>query len=126
MNLKQTAVWVFCMVCLLQSQNISAQTSYLDNTGQPITATGSSSFTHAGEQFQTGTNAGGYILNGLQLLFAVAQGSPVQFYLECFILSGYSNSPAVQLPRLFIPNDNPTTAGLHTYVSSQLLFDPIT
>jgi hypothetical protein len=112
---------------MLQSRICNAQgaTTYLDNTGQPITGTGGFNTTaYLTAQFQTGTNANGYVINGLQFLFADAGGSPDFPYLRAYLLSDLNNSPYIFLDT-FIPNDNPTNAGLHTFERNQPLFPSV-
>jgi PEP-CTERM motif len=121
MKLKQLVLFVIISVLLRARIGVAQETTYLDNTSQPVTGTRGFNLTQTGAQFLTGTNAGGYVLNSLQLLFAAAVGSPEISYLRCDLLSDYYNSPAVLL-NVFIPNDNPTTVGLHTFVPLQPLF----
>jgi hypothetical protein len=119
-----SAVLFFCLIELVQPQLASAQTptTFLNNTGQPITGTGSFGVTYTGAQFLTGTNPGGYVLNGLQLLFANADGNPNTPYITCLLLSDDHNTPAVHL-NSFVLGDNPTAAGLHTFTTLQPPFD---
>jgi PEP-CTERM motif len=124
--MKPNQLVFFAIICvLLQSRISNAQgaATYLDNTGQPVSGTRGFDLTATGAQFVTGTNAGGYVLNSLQLLFAEAVGSPEARYLRCDLLSDYYNSPSILLDS-FIPNDNPTTAGSHTFVRRQPLAPP--
>jgi hypothetical protein len=118
MKLKQLVLFAIISVLLKARIGVAQETTYLDNTSQPVTGTRGFNLTQTGAQFLTGTNAGGYVLNSLQLLFADASGNPEISYLRCDLLSDYFNLPSVILTA-FIPNDNPTTAGLHTFVPLQ-------
>lgn len=128
MKLKNVAIFFVCASVFFKQQTGNAQSSvtYLNNTGQPITGTADiDSNLYLTAQFLTGTNAGGYIINSVQFLFADASGSPnLTSYLRCDLCSSIYDLPQSVLDT-FVPNDNPTTAGLHTFERLQPLDSPV-
>jgi hypothetical protein len=92
--------------------------TYLDNTSDLI-KTNSDLPSFVGAQFHTGTNAGGYRIDGLQLLFADAQGEPGDPRFRILLLEDYFNS-AGPIISYFLPTDNPTNAGLHAVLPDRL------
>ena len=99
---------------------------YLDNTGQPITGTGNlDSSPVYSVQFLTGTNSGGYAINGMQSLFADAVGSPdLRSYLRCDLCSSMYDLPYFVLDSFYL-SDNPTNAGLHSFGHQQTSVAPV-
>jgi hypothetical protein len=74
---------------LFSQQFLQAQgtMTYLSNLGQPTVGTnavGSDSWLAAG--FYTGTNAGGYLLDSIQLGMANASGNPTNFTVMLYSL----------------------------------------
>lgn len=118
MDLKCSIAMIGCVVCLLAPQLARAQgvLTCLANTNQSIAGSLGMGSTDGsiGAQFQTGTNSSGYVLNGLELLFADATGSPIFSGLSvvCFLdSSGAPGFPGT----ILIPEQNPLTAGLYHY-----------
>lgn len=116
MKLRQIIALAGCAVSLLASQLARAQgvVTYLDNTSQPIG--GSNEFGLVGFQFQTGTNAGGYTLNSIQLLFADARGNPYPG-LIAYVTQDLNGSPGNWI-EVFQPVANPEVAGIYTFMPS--------
>jgi hypothetical protein len=108
-------------LAILSSRFCSAQGSpnYLDNTGELI-KTNTGLFGLLGMQFQAGTNAGGYVLNGLQLLFADAEGDPSPPKFRVILLADYFNSYGMELAHLQT-TANPTNAGLYYFSPDRLV-----
>ena len=102
-------------------------TLYLSNLGQ--TPTGSLSIgsdSWIASSFFTGTNAGGYALNSVQLLMKAASGSPSGFDVSIYNLS--SSSPYVPQNSLgsLSGSSNPSAGGLFTYTASDITLLPST
>jgi hypothetical protein len=112
-------------VSLLAVHSVMAQGSitYVSNLGQ--TPSGSVSVGanawYAGD-FVSGTNAGGYLLDTVQLEMTDASGDPNSFTVMIYtgpdILGG--NRPGSSLGTL-LGSANPTAAGVYTYTSSSSL-----
>jgi hypothetical protein len=108
-------------VALLSSQIIQAQgTTYMSNLGQftdGSLAVGSDSW--VGNEFVVGTNAGGYVLNSVQLQMAAASGNPGGFTVMLY--ENYAGPIPFGDPVLsnifitLIGPTNPSTAGIYTY-----------
>ena len=102
-------------VALLAPQILQAQgTTYLSNLDQSSVgslAVGSDSWV-AGI-FDTGNNAGGYVLNSIQLDMANAVGNPSGFEVRIYAASGGA-LPVILLGTLNGSLD-PVTAGIYTY-----------
>lgn len=126
--MKLPKVVVLCVIAVsaFQPRITKAQITYLDNTSQPITSTAGFNLTpHPAAQFLTGTNADGYIMNSVQFLFADASGSPdFPSYLRCGLFASDHDLPSFQLDA-FVATDNPTTAGLYTFVRQNPSFYPV-
>src|SRR5665213_2368961 len=99
-------------VGLLAPQIIQAQgTVYLSNLGQGIgSEIGVGSNSWLGASFQTGTNAGGYFLNSIQLEMGNAFGSPSGFTALFYAASANLN-PGSMLGTLSGSSD-PATSGI--------------
>ena len=105
---------------------------YISNLGQPATgsaAIGSNSW--VAQTFISGTNAGGYVLNSIQLLMDVPSGTPSGFTVSVYSKTGDPHS-------LHIPGDSPqsslgslagsepATGGILNYASSGIVLSPST
>jgi hypothetical protein len=116
--MKKLIISVACLTALLAPQSTHAQgiITYLDNTGQSVAGSLAIGLNYGsvGVEFQTGTNAGGYLLNDLQLLFADATGTPIFSGLNVVILSDPSGAPGMNVAVLASSQD-PVTAGFFTY-----------
>jgi hypothetical protein len=108
---------------LLAQQMAVAQgtTTYLSNLGQAPAgslAVGSNSW--VAMAVQTGTNAGGYVLDSVQLALADASGSPAGFTVLL-----YATHPASTAPHSYLATLNgsldPVTAGVYTYSPASTL-----
>ena len=117
------------VVAMLTAQIVEAQgTQYLSNLG--YTSNGGSSIgsnSSFAANFFTGTNAGGYELNSVQLAMTDASGTPsgltVMIYPD---VGGPSAVPGSSIGSLS-GSASPTTAGLYTYTApSNLLLLPQT
>ncbi len=111
-------VIIMVSVILLTQQITQAQgTIYLSNLGQPSAgslAVGSDSWVAA--MFQTGANAGGYVLNSVQLGMADASGNPSGFTVMIYanIVPPIGIFPGNSLGTL-TDSLNPVTSGIYTY-----------
>jgi hypothetical protein len=103
---------------LLFSQNGSPQgtVTYVSNLGQPSSgavSVGNDSWFAA--SFITGTNAGGYLLNSIQLQMADASGNPDGFSVMIYSsVGGAGIYPSSALGPL-VGAASPTSGGLYTY-----------
>jgi hypothetical protein len=115
MNPSRLSFFVIFIV-LFHARICVAQDSftYLNNTNAPI-STNAGLFGLLGTQFQTGTNAGGYMMDGLQLLFANAEGDPSPPRFRVILLADYFNSTGLELAHLQTIN-NPTNAGFYNFL----------
>jgi hypothetical protein len=100
--------------------------TYLSNLGKPADGTnavGSDSWLAA--PFYTGTNAGGYSLDSIQLGMANASGNPTNFTVMLYsAYLGAGISPGTNLDTLD-GSSNPATAGVYTFTTvSNLLLSP--
>jgi hypothetical protein len=117
-------------VALLSPQIIQAQgTTYMSNLGQftdGSLAVGSDSW--VGNEFVVGTNAGGYVLNSVQLQMAAASGNPGGFSVILYQYNWLSFNPVHPIypsypsggsnlftTTLLIGSTNPSAAGIYTY-----------
>jgi hypothetical protein len=111
---------------LLAPQIIQAQgTTYLSNLEQPSAgsfAAGSNSWLAA--TFGTGTNAGGYVINSIQLAMSNASGNPSGFQVRVYAAAGGGGYPGTLLGTLNGSLD-PVTAGIYTYTPTATLTLPI-
>lgn len=112
----------------LAPQIIQAQgTVYLSNLGQASgssVAVGSNSWLAA--IFFTGTNAGGYVLNSIQLVMTDASGSPSGFTVMLYTSEAIAPIPQTNLGTLDGSAD-PVTVGTYTYTDdSNLILPPHT
>ena len=114
-------------VALLAPQISQAQgTVYLSNLSQtPITNRPVGSDSWLAESFATGTNAGGYLLNSVQLAMTNASGNPSGFTLMLYsaILNGelFPGNSLATLSGV----ENPATNGIYTYLpSSDIALSP--
>ena len=110
-------------VALLSPQVTQAQgTTYISNLGQYTDGSltvGSDSW--VGNEFVVGNNAGGYVLNSVQLQMATAAGNPSGFSVMIYQnyagpIPGYIgfHIPPNIITTLVGPS-NPSTAGIYTY-----------
>jgi len=96
-------------------QLVQAQGTFLSNLGQPSAGSvvvGSDSWLAA--IFHTGTNAGGYMLDSIQLAMADASGSPSGFTVMVYAPDAGSYFPGHSLGTLN-GSLNPVTSGIYTY-----------
>jgi hypothetical protein len=116
--MKEFIASVACLTALMLPQSNQAQgvVSYLNNTSQSVVGNLSIGLDYSsiGIEFQTGTNAGGYFLNDLQLLFADATESPIYSGLHVVILSDPFGAPGMNVAVLGTSQD-PLNAGFFTY-----------
>jgi hypothetical protein len=111
---------------LLAPQIIQAQgTTYLANLEQPSAgsfAAGSDSWLSV--PFVPGTNAGGYVINSLQLAMSNASGNPSGFQVMLYAAAGGGGYPGTLLSTLNGSLD-PVTAGIYTYTPAATITLPI-
>jgi hypothetical protein len=96
-------------------------TIYVSNLGQPSAGTlsvGSDSWLAA--PFMTGTNAGGYALDSVQLALADASGSPSGFTVMLYATGPSSPGPLSYLATLNGSLD-PVAAGVYTFTPASTL-----
>jgi hypothetical protein len=109
---------IFCAVVLLAPQIAEAQgTLYLSSISQTSTGTvsvGSDSWLAA--EFGTGSNAGGYMLNSIQLAMTDASGNPSGFSIMLYSSADMFGAvlPAGSLGTL-TGSASPTAAGVYAY-----------
>ncbi len=119
---------VVLAVDLLVMQFAPAQgTLYVSTLGQtPIGGIYVGSDSWSAQSFETGTNAGGYALNSIQLLMDAASGSPSGFAVSVFNVS--SNSPYGPQNGLgsLSGSTNPSAGGLFTYTAFGITLLPST
>jgi hypothetical protein len=126
----RTYMKISSIVCLAVAvsvpQIIQAQgTTYLSNLEQPSAgsfAAGSNSWLAA--TFGTGTNAGGYVINSIQLAMSNASGNPSGFQVRVYAAAGGGGYPGTLLGTLNGSLD-PVTAGIYTYTPTATLTLPI-
>jgi hypothetical protein len=122
--MKKTTLILFASVSLLLTDMAQAQsTLYISNLGQTPTgsaAIGSDSWIAQG--FGTGSDAGGYILNSVQLLMDGASGDPNGFTISIYNKSG--NSPQDNLGNLV--GSDPLAGGIYSYTASDIILSPST
>ncbi len=120
---KRVVIAVVLAVELFVTQPAPAQgTLYLSNLGHSPVASGAvGSDSWLAESFITGTNAGGYVLNSVQLLMDAASGSP-----SGFTVSIYSSSNAMPQSNLgnLSGSTTPITPGTYTYFASGIMLSP--
>jgi hypothetical protein len=100
-------------------------TLYVSNLGQTPTdsaAIGSDSW--IAQQFYTGTNADGYVLNSIQLLMDAASGSPSGFTVSIYSFNNSNYGPGSDLGSL--SGSDPSAGGIFTYTASGLTLSPST
>jgi MYXO-CTERM domain-containing protein len=121
---------LFGLVVGLLSPRIAAaqgSVTYISNLGQSSSGSnpvGSDSWQAA--SFGTGTNAGGYLLNSVQLNMTDASGNPGGFTVMIYSSVGHGNfTPGINLMTLNGPSD-PGSAGSYTYtIPSSLTLSPV-
>jgi hypothetical protein len=120
-----TIVSAIGLLLLLMAQ--AQGTLYVSNLGQ--TPTGSAtvgSDSWLAQPFATGTNAGGYVLNSVQLLMDAASGSPSGFTVSIYNQS----SSAPFFPPMngvgSLSGSDPSTGGIFTYTASSFTLSPST
>ena len=103
--------------------------TYLSNLGQPsVGSEDVASNSWLAAEFQTGTDAGGYALNSIQLAMTDASGSPNGFAVMIYSqLTAFGAShPRTNIDTLNGSTD-PSTAGIYIYTdSSNLILSPST
>jgi hypothetical protein len=117
---------------LLAPQIIQAQgTMFVSNVGQtPVGSAAIGSDAWIAQSFRTGTNAGGYALNSIQLLMNAGTASPGGFSVSVYNITGdphtigSSDSPQNSLGNFAGPD--PAAGGLFTYSASSLELLPST
>ena len=111
---------------MLSPQIIQAQgTTYLSNLEQSSTGSqpvGSDSWLAVA--FVPGTNAGGYVINSIQLTMSNASGNPSGFQVMLYRAGGGGGEPGALLGTLN-GSLNPVTAGIYTYTPTATLTLPI-
>jgi hypothetical protein len=110
-------------VALLSPQITQAQgTTYISNLGQYTDGSlAVASDSWVGNVFVVGNNAGGYVLNSIQLQMAAASGNPSGFSVMLYqdyagpiaYFNGFQIPPDI-ITTLVGPS-NPSTAGIYTY-----------
>jgi hypothetical protein len=96
-------------------------TLYVSNLGQaPAGSATVGSDSWLAQGFITGTNAGGYVLNSVQLLMDAASGSPSGFNVSIYNVSG--GNPQNNLGSL--TGSDPSVGGLFTYTASSITLSP--
>jgi hypothetical protein len=117
---------ILLTVGLLLPLMVQAQgTLYVSNLGQTPTgsaAIGSDSW--IAQQFYTGTNADGYVLNSVQLLMDAASGSPSGFTVSIYSFNNSNYGPGSNLGSL--SGSDPAAGGVFTYTASGLTLSPST
>ena len=117
------------VIGLLTQQTILAQgTVYISNLGQ--TPTGSNSVgsdSWIASEIMTGANAGGYLLNSVQLAMVDGSGNPSGFTAMIYSETGVSGFfPGTNLCTLNGSTD-PSTTGIYAYTpASNLMLSPST
>jgi len=120
---------VSSLVLLLAPQATRAQgVLYLSNLGETAIGEGAiGSNACVAQMFVTGTNAGGYLVNSVQLLMNAPSGSPAGFEVSIFSKNGNPHSfhfpgdvPTNSLGTLAGPN--PAIGGTLTYVSADGIY----
>jgi hypothetical protein len=113
-------------LAVLAPQIIQAQgTTYLSNLEQSSAgsfAAGSDSWLSV--PFVPGTNAGGYVINSIQLAMANASGNPSGFQVMVYAGAGGGGYPGTLLGTLNGSLD-PVTAGIYTYTPAATITLPI-
>lgn len=74
------------------------------------------------QNFGTGTNPNGYILNSVQILMGAPSGNPTSFSVHLYARSG--NDPGTSLGSLTGPE--PTNGGILTYTTPGIVLSPST
>ncbi len=113
-------------VALLAPQITQAQgtTTFLSNLGQTSTGSayvGSDSWLAAG--FYTGNNAGGYVLNSVQLEMLNATGNPTGFTVMIYTATGAESPAGLPVSSLgtLTGSSDPATSGNYTYTAPSSL-----
>lgn len=106
-------------------------TMFVSNVGQtPVGSAAIGSDAWIAQSFRTGTNAGGYALNSIQLLMNAGTASPGGFSVSVYNITGdphtigSSDSPQNSLGNFAGPD--PAAGGLFTYSASSLELLPST
>jgi hypothetical protein len=120
---------IFLVLALPTSHIAQAQgtVTYLSNLG-PLSSGGQAvgSDSWLAVPVNTGNNAGGYVLNSVQLQMANASGSPSGFSIMLYGQALTGNFPGSSLAAL-TGSLNPVTSGLYSYIpSSDLVLSPDT
>ncbi|HEX5399086.1 MAG TPA: choice-of-anchor R domain-containing protein [Verrucomicrobiae bacterium] len=122
--MKKAIYFLVSMICLLLPVAGRAQSMlYVSNLLQ--TAVGSEpvgSDSWLAGYFETGTNAGGYILNSVQLLMNAGSGTPSGFTVSVY--SSTNIGPGSRLGDL--GGSDPLAGGLFTYTNSGIAMTPST
>jgi len=129
--MKGTILAVIPGICLLLPQATNAQGKlYISNLSQTPTGSGAiASDSWVAQTLVTGTNAGGYMLNAVQLLMGTPSGAPSGFTVSIYSKTGDPHS-------LRIPGDSPQSSlgsltglepiasGIYTYTTPGILLSP--
>ena len=118
---------IVLVIGLFVPQIVQAQgTTYLSNLGQPSTSSlpvGSDYWLAA--FFGTGNNAGGYLLNSVQLGMTDAIGNPSDFTVMIYDVGGIGEGVPESSLVTLSGSANPTTSGIYTYTDdSNIILSP--
>jgi len=120
--MKKIVFAIVTLFGLLPLQTAQAQgVLYISDLGQPVAgsaAIGSNSW--IAQTFVTGTNAGGYVLNSVQLLMDAPMGTPSGFNVSIYSKTG--SSPQARIGMLTGPD--PTMAGVFSYTNPGIFLTP--
>jgi hypothetical protein len=109
---KTVLVLIFAGSLLLPDFLLAQGTLYISNVGQaPSASTAIGSDSWVAQAFNPGTNAGGYLLNSVELLMKAPSGSPSGFSVS--IYSSVSGAPGSSLGSL--TGAAPAAGGLFAY-----------
>ena len=115
---------VFLLIGLLRPMIVGAQgTTFLSNIGPAASATAVGSDSWRAASFVTGTNAGGYELNSIQLQMSSSVGTPSGFAVYLYDVNG------IFLPGSSLGNlvgSTPEMDGVYTFAASSLSLSPAT
>lgn len=109
---------IFALLVVLIPKQLNAQGTVFDsNLGPSAGSIPIDGSVWLGQQFQTGNNPGGYVLDSIQVQMAAASGTPSGFTLSFF--SALNGVPSQYLGVL-TGSANPATADLYSYDASAL------
>jgi PEP-CTERM motif len=118
------AIAVILATELVASLCLQAQgTLYVSNLGQtPIGNTAIGSDSWVAQDFFTGTNSDGYVLNSVQLLMDASSGNPDGFTISIYSYDNTSMSPGSKLGSL--TGLDPSVGGIFTYTAPGITLLP--